>query len=362
MKEFLKALVIPSKMKRFRYMSILIAMLIFVVSIYAITIPHNIYINNHKEKFISESSYVSPYQKLEEQELEDEIKNHKYKVVKDAMTSSVTDTDPKVYSYNSDAVVKGEEKNINIYFVFDQNSLLLDRTDKIKKAYLEKYPDAKNSQSIAYLIYIDELASTETVNDAWYQERFEHYNGLSTEDLSKVYKSKNNFELYGIKPTGDNNYLVIFLKDQLITQIPVKDEKTEEVTYPALTAYYSNCNEMDFSQATNLNEFGAIIADGVFKALKETDKTQYLLNAVVYTIIFPAIYCLLLFWCMRKRGTMKTFKEYYNIASITSIIPTIITFIGGWFIPNPIIIYGVGFSVFTLFTFYKINLTPEQGV
>lgn len=362
MKEFLKALVVPSKMRRFRYMSILVAMLIFVVSIYGITIPHNVYINVHKDKFISENSYVSPYQELEEQSLENELINHGYKVIDNVMTSKVADNEPKVYSYNSDAIVKGEEKNINIYFVFDQSSILLEKTNKIKTEYLEKYPDAKNSQSIAYLIYIDMLAETEEVNNAWYQARYEYYNALPEADLSKVYQSKNNFDLYGIKPTGDNNYLVIFLKEQLITQIPTKDEKTEEITYPALTAYYTNCDSIDFTSSTNLKEFGEVIANGVFKALKETEKTRYLLNAVVYAIIFPAIYCLLLFWCMRKRGTMKTYKEYYNVASIASIIPLIVTFIAGWFLPNPVLIYGIGFSVFTLLAFYKINLTPEQGV
>lgn len=362
MKDFITALIVPSRMRKFRYMSILIAMLIFVVSIYLISIPHNVFLNQNKEKFIKENSYVSVYEDLENTALSDDFKNQGYKVVKNAMTSKTNEGLVKIFQFNTDATIKGEQKNINLYVVFDPKSTLLDNTEKIKKGYLAKFENAKYAQSIAYLIYIDSLSTTDEVNDAWYEGRYTYYNSLSKEEIQKIYQSKNNFDLYGIKITGENNYLTIFLKDQLITQIAYKAKEGADVTYPALTSYYSNCDDIDFTSVTTLKEFGTVVANGLFKALKETEKTRYLFNVIIYAIIYPAIYCLLLFWCMRKRGTMKTYKEYYNVASIASIIPVLATFIIGWFVPNAVLIYGIGFSVMTLIAFYKINLTPEQGV
>ena len=364
MLNFIKSIIIPSKMRRFRYMSVLIALLIFVSSIYVVTIPHNVYINTHKDKFINENSYVSFYQELEEITLADDFKSMNYKVVDNKMTSTSNDSEVKVFKYNTDTLVKGEEKNINLYMVFDIKSSLLTKTDNIKEQYNKAYPDSSYQQSISYLIYIDslEVSDQSLLNDDWYKERFDYYHGLSKDQMNEIYQSKNNFDLYGIKPSGDNNYLIIFLQDQLISQIPYKESEDSDVTYPALTTYYSSCDEINFTTALTLKDFGNSLTNGVFKALKSTEKTRYLLTSLIYVIIFPALYCLLLFWCMHKRGTLKTYKEYYNVASIASILPLIITFIAGWFIPNAVMVYGIGFSVMTLVTFYKINLTPDQGI
>ncbi len=362
MKQFLQAIFIPSKMRKFRYTTVFVPMLIFVLSIYLITIPHNVYINNNMDKFIDENSYVSHFHYLDEIAISDEIINAKYQVKESVMTANNDGKEVKIFSYNSDAKVKGEEKNINLHIVFDITSSIVDKTNAIQKKFTEQFPDADYSKSISYLVYIDELNEAGKVSDSWYTERFTYYNGLTDEVIEEVYQSKNNFDLYGVKPVGDNNYLIIFLKDQMITQIPYKETEESDVTYPALTAYYANCNDLDFTNVNTLNEFGNALCDSLFKALKETEKSSYLLNAVVYAIIFPALYCLLLFWCMRKRGTMKTYKEYYNVAGIASILPTLITFVCGWFIPNSLLIYGIGFSIMTLLAFYKINLTPDQGV
>lgn len=362
MKQFIQAIFIPSKMRKFRYTTVFVPMLIFVLSIYLITIPHNVYINNNKEKFIDENSYVSQFHYLDEIAISNEIIDAKYKVQDNVMIANNDGKDVKAFSYNSDATVKGEKTNINLHIVFDITSSILDKTNAIQKKFVEQFPEGKYSKSIAYLVYIDELNSTTTITTSWYTERFTYYNGLTDDAIQEIYQSKNNFDLYGIKPVGDNNYLIVFLKDQMITQIPYKESEESEVTYPALTAYYANCNELDFTNVQTLNDFGNALCDSLFKALKETEKSSYLLNAVVYAIIFPALYCLLLFWCMRKRGTMKTYKEYYNVAGIASILPTLVTFICGWFIPNALLIYGIGFSIMTLLAFYKINLTPDQGV
>ena len=54
MKKLLLSIISPSKMKRFRFMSVLVSILIFIVSIYAIAFPNDIYMNTHKDLYLSQ--------------------------------------------------------------------------------------------------------------------------------------------------------------------------------------------------------------------------------------------------------------------------------------------------------------------
>ena len=55
MKEFLKSLVLPLHMRKYRHMSILIAIMIFVFTIYALLLPYKVAIKNSKEKLIDQN-------------------------------------------------------------------------------------------------------------------------------------------------------------------------------------------------------------------------------------------------------------------------------------------------------------------
>lgn len=366
MKEILLSFILPLKMKRFRFMSVFIAMLIFIASVYCIALPNQLYIKSHKDEYLSQKSYVNAYIDLPEETNGDfkRLKDAQYKMNdKFEMTSPIAHDGFAIYSFESiDIQLFDEDPKVsNFYIVFDINNTLSQRLEKIKEDYTNMYPDDSKEkiQNASYLYYLDTLNENIEINKEYQNKRFLE---LHNEEETKLKELKNkitNFDLFGLD-VSENSYLLIFMKSTLSTQIPYYDKSEDKITYPSLTTYYKTSDmNFDFTQITSLRDFGNQYVDLMFKPLEQTDRTNYLLQVIGYVILFPAIYVLVLCWTMKKRGVMKTFKEYYNIASISSVLPLLITFILGWFIPNVVIVYGFLFCIFTLFVFIKINSTPE---
>lgn len=369
MKDFLLSLISPLKMKKYRFMSILIAILIFIVTIYLLSIPHSVYMKSHKEEYLSQKAYVNAYLDLPQSTNNDEynkLLNAKYKVNENyQMTSTTSDNGPQVYNFNNVSIklYNEEEKLVNFHIVFDVHNTVINELDATKEEYVNLYPDDSNDKAnyASYIYFYDKINSQEEIDTNWKNNKLEQLHNTEEKELSERMDNINNFDLFGVEYDG-YDYLLIFLQDSIVTHIPYYDEDQEKMTYPALSSYYSVSKmTFDFSNCTTFHDFGRHFSDVMFTPLSNTDQTEYLLQVIGYVLIFPAIFVLVLSWAMKKRGVMKTFKEYYNVASIASVVPAIVVFIIGWFIPNVIVLYGALFCIFTLFTFIKINSTPELG-
>lgn len=358
MKELLLSVISPLKMKKFRFMSVLVSILIFIVSIYAISLPNKFYMKSNKEWYLEQKAYVNVY--LDLPELEKDVNGNKildgqFKVNDKYEMTSVYKNEIKQYHFEDIDVqlIDEEVKSVDLHIVFDVDDKLTTDLNKIRDDYKTMYPDDSEAKMnyVSYIYYVDNLNNKETT--------LEQLHNIEEKELEKQMQSISNYDLFGIKTSGDD-YLLIFLKTSMVSQIPYYDKTTEKTTYPALSSYY-NVSKMnfDFSDKTSLKAFGTYLSELMFEPLSNTDQTEYLLQVVGYVLIFPAIFVLLLCWSMKKRGVMKTYKEYYNVASIASILPLLITFILAWFIPKVAPIYGALFCVFTLFAFIKINSTPE---
>ena len=59
MKDILLSFIIPSKIKRYRFMSIFVSMLIFVIGVYCIALPNQSYTKRHKDEFLDQKIHVS---------------------------------------------------------------------------------------------------------------------------------------------------------------------------------------------------------------------------------------------------------------------------------------------------------------
>ena len=358
MKEILLSIISPLKMKKFRFMSVLVSMLIFIVSIYAISLPNKVYMKNNKDWYLEQKAYVNVYLNLPELEKDingNKITDGQFKVNDKYEMTSVYKNEIKQYHFEDiDVQLIGEEsKTVDLHIVFDVDDKLTSDLNKIREDYKNLYPEDsdKKMNYSSYIYYVDHLNGKETT--------LEQLHNVEEKELEEQMKNINNYDLFGIKTSGDD-YLLIFLKNSIVSQIPYYDKSTENTTYPALSSVYSVSKmNLDFSDKTTLKEFGKYLADMMFEPLSDTDQTEYLLQVLGYVLIFPAIFVLLLCWSMKKRGVMKTYKEYYNVASIASILPLLITFILAWFIPKVAPIYGALFCAFTLFVFIKINSTPE---
>lgn len=81
----------------------------------------------------------------------------------------------------------------------------------------------------------------------------------------------------------------------------------------------------------------------------------------IYCLVFTLIVTCLFFLLFKKNGRLKTFREYYNIASLANIVPAIISFILMWI--NPLYVgssYLFIFSIYYLFVLFRINNSPEK--
>lgn len=77
--------------------------------------------------------------------------------------------------------------------------------------------------------------------------------------------------------------------------------------------------------------------------------------------LMPLIF-IFMFWLVFKRtGRLKYFKEYYNIAAISSIAPLLLTFVAAWFLPDVIEWYIFIFAVYYIYVLYRINNAPDAA-
>ena len=127
-------------------------------------------------------------------------------------------------------------------------------------------------------------------------------------------------DLFGIKNYDKDTYMISMFNTYINSHVPlvqtvkVDKETTEDrLTFPALQVAYNTFNiNFDFTKAETLSDFGETIQDVMFTPLFNHEKSGFLLQVVGYVILFPAVYALILFWCLKKRGVMKTYKEYYK--------------------------------------------------
>ena len=369
MKEILLSVVSPLKIKKYRFMTVFIAMLIFVVSVYVLSFPNKVVMNMNKDTYLSEHSYVNAYMNLPEDiALSQEFINNQYKINdKYEMTSVLTSTNvQKYYFENIKVKLAGQdEKTINIHIVFDLSNTMEEGLKKVKEEYTAVYSEDQDERVsyATYLIYVDwiKLSKEEQVQ-SWKDAKINEYHNEDLEVLKTKMSKLTNFDLFNISINSyENNYCLMFFKDYAVSQIAYYDEEADKITYPSLQLVYSSLKmNLDFSEFTKLNEFGNYFADQMFEPLRDTDQTKYILQVVGYVLLFPAVFVLFLSWSMKKHGTLKTYKEYYNVAAISSLLPLLISFIVLWFAPNLApMVYGASFSLYTLFVFIKINSTPE---
>ena len=370
MKEFLLSLISPLKMRKYRYMTVFIAMLIFVVSVYVLAFPNKMYMQMNKDKYLSQKIYVNAYIDLPENiNMDSDFIANKYKVNDDFYMTSSSQTKGIKHYYFEDIDVKlpeEEMKSINIHIVFDLENSVDAGLKEIREEYKKIYSDDTDERiSLAtYLTYVEWIKLTdEEATAAWKNAKYEAIHSAELDDLKADMAKLTNFDLFNINVNNtENNYMLMFFKDYAVSQIAYYDEKAEKMTYPSLQVIYQNLEtKFDFSNHNNLKDFGNSFVESMFKPLSTSDQTSYLLQVVGYVIIFPAIFVLLLSWSMKKHGVMKTYKEYYNVAAISSILPLLVTFIIGWFVPEIAPLYGALFCLYTLFAFIKINSTPELG-
>ena len=296
--DFLKGFIIPSKMRRFRNMSGLIALGIFFVLMYIAVIPIRVrysrpdYViskNGYESKAFYEANTDYDYSQIKS-------KNYIIDTTNLVLTAGVKTT--STYVINATA----GEKNVTFNVVFD----------------LEKETYDQN------------------------------------EDL---------FDTYGIDK-NDDNYLLLFSLNyyelQNITTVTVDEADTKKGTIVS-AATYKGC-PIDFGAYNNAEEFLDGIANALASLYGEVYTSSFTFTSMLMLFILPLLLIIVMWLILRKNGSMKKFKEYYNIAAICSVVPSLVAFGIAWFWPQIINFYTTVFVVYYLFCVWRINGMPDEEV
>lgn len=315
--DFLKSLVVPQKMAKYRYMSALLSIIIFVLTVYLLSVP----ISYQVDKTFGEMKEQYNFQALLEIEsrLPENIENEK--VLQDLSNlECAVDNGIMKCAKLSEGEVFDEEIVINVEGITKRIKVKVDLREDATYTVLNQTtnPYVENEE-----VYVIEFLPMQIFFQA-------HQKGLNENpDADKI--SHNGKEL--IHETRE------FYTYQ--TFIPELNLKRDEAS---------------------ARSFGNTIIDIIVASDVKSLQSQFLAYLFINIVILPLLF-IVLFWMMfRKTGKLVTFKEYYNIAAISSILPMMITFVLLWVWADYrfSLIYSIfGFLIYYLFVLYKINNSPE---
>ena len=312
---FIKSLFVPKRMVKFRYMSILISICIFIIASYIIAIPVKPFLNKNFGKMVNENNYY--------------------------YLKGITEIP-----------VEGEDE------------IFINLQSKECFANVNNQLECNNMDSNLYETELNYVNSDgRSVNIRFVIDLFdENGNALYLPERKFTY-SDNEF------PNIDyvDYFLIIFRKDRIYYQayptgVDTANAKrnNEALKSLAISAYYDNLKGFSFTNFQNDSYFAKdYIYSCLVKEQIRVANTQYSMVAFFYTVVFTLVVVLLFWLLFKKNGRLKKFKEYYNIAAITSIAPTILLFILMWFNSGFITYYIFAFSVYYLFVLYRINNSRE---
>ncbi len=307
-------------MAKARTMSVLIALFVFVLSAYLLAIPYG-----HQAAKSSEL-YRDDYNFLALQEIPDddiinaifvEIDNYEcfanpefkltctgianQEIVKKDIEFTITNT-----KYPTPITKK-------IHFYIENNQEELSSIDPVEDFNLEKFP---------YENYVEHYFVLLTTEYMYFQAQ--------QRGLSELEKQHNEQPLQEISTT--------LFYEGYIPQFKLNIDAPE--TYGHL--------------------MGAYIIDQVILGLSAYARSTAFINTLLICVLFPLL-MVLIFWLFFKRnGKLTQFREYFNIASLTSVIPLLVTFSVSWFIPAILNAYIFLFSIYFLFVLYRINNSPTD--
>lgn len=366
MLEFLKSFIIPSKMKRFRYMTVLIAIAIFVSTVYILMVPYRVTTNNKHEDFIQNDVWrVLGFYEMESDAFDFQtMKANQYKIVDNQLTTSRADNgmwDYFLITYEKGGVTK------NIHLVFDPFDDLARIITLEKEYYQEKFDfeeemTNEEQRKMTYVVILTFFAMQhdDTIDR---DQQLDTYQAMTIEALDAIWVDTTLFDFFGVTASpGVEDYLIHFNKSYLEMQIPIYDENNQRLADRETKAQivYSSGIEFDITEMQSEKEFGETIAYSIIGIFITSLQGQYTISIFIYVLVYPMLIVLILWLFFRRNGNLKRFKEYYNIAAITSVVPTILIFGVSWIIPDSISFYGLLLSVFYIFVLYRINSTPDE--
>ena len=313
MKLFIKSLVSPLHMVKYRYMSIFVAIIIFLIGNYLLMFPQRPAIAENvlrfKDDYVLLTLSEIPDDEVINQTIKDLVDlecrfdNKLKKLVCNELAED--QTFESLITYQKNGITK------NIHFIIDYYKSV-PNYNLTEGFLLEDYPYVDNTED--YFIVLTTMAF-------YYQA---YPKGIDEEEVTHNGNDIKAMQMYFSYPDLNNEFSL-------------------QVDQPLANGY----------------ELGSYLVDKILIGLAAREQSITQLFMFIVTIIFPLL-IVLIFWMFFKRNSrLKSFKEYYNIAAITSIVPFIVAFTVSWFYPNILNWFMILFSFYYLYSLYKINNSPE---
>jgi hypothetical protein len=190
---------------------------------------------------------------------------------------------------------------------------------------------------------------------------------LEVEGVNVFYDADEKFTMEKY-PYQENveNYVIILYSDALYFQAHPDGIDDLNITHNDVVLesstkkifYQNNLGDFEFSvedPADNGYQLGTYLLEQIIIGNKNTIKLQYFSYSFIVGVCFTAITVLILWVFFRREGKFKNFGEYYNLAAIASLPVTFVFFILLWFAPMLLDIYIFAFSLYYLISLSVIN-------
>ncbi len=348
--EFLKSLIFPLKMRKFRNMSIFIAIFIYFITVYILMFPYNTVTNNNVDKYINEDMYstLGISEMVLEQDSFNILKDRGYSVSERRLKT--TSDEEVVEIINHTYINNG--KNLKFTFIFDPYNIREEAIISVRDIYFEAFNiEEPTENELNKGLIISKIVSALSYNDPEFDftNAFDELHNKSMDELMEIDKSNNLFKLYNVDNLDDTgDYLVVFYPDYFILNY---DQEL-------IGTYYGEKVNFDVSETTS-TDFGNYLSVFMMTNFVKVMQQRQTFTVLLATFVLPFILILIIWLFYRKNSQMKQYKEYYNLAAITSIIPTILVFGITWFWTDAVILHSALNLVFFMYVTYKINSFKE---
>lgn len=348
-KNFLLSLVVPAKMRKHKGMSILISLGIFMLEVYILTAPINVVLKRNMDDKALESNYASVFYQVQDDlgAGVDGIINSDYYISDELdMVSKIDNEGIEIYNYQ----FQKDDEVINVSYVFDVNENTYDAINSVYDDYKELFPDEDDTKAYlaCELAYIDGLENDSLDDDVYMTQKYNDYHNLTEDELQSNLSEKEFLVSLFQLDHVENHYVMVLYTSRFMVQIP-GDE---------LTMATSNYTKFDSetSEITNINDFSKQLALTLTESEVAADGVDYLEKVLAIVLLAPVLIASLIWLFTRKTGCLQNMKEYYNVAALASIIPSILSFLLIWIIGTTALwVYGGLLALFLLYYLYQVN-------
>lgn len=300
--EVLQSLIVPNHMYKRRKMNMLISVLIMIAGLYLLALPISHHFSNNRYEVIEQTFDFDVFHYVDDEDLAIE---------------PITDEEKAKYNMVTLDDIKALKANISVYgFVNDE--LIETGKEYVLKSVMPVLDE--EGSIVDYSIYYVHLVF----------ENGEENKYDIAEKFDKLPKENGVF----------NHFLLVFYKDGFTYR---SNYEISNKMNPSNILY-------DSKISVNLPsiEKGIDISYPLIDMMVPMYKYQYQLRSALYVVLFPTIMALLFSFVLKNTGLLRGFKEYYNLAAVSS-IPMILGCIIISFISVPVCNF-----VFQYFTFINV--------